>query len=130
MRQIYLLLLGLMFFACSKESPEPDLSAEVKGTYLAYDVIIDSKEYPFPFTGADFLLELIPQSTSTCILRTSSIFPGISDTGEIVVTLIKNGNATELLKGKQKVGLVTGQVLEFYFVDNNGKDVTIKGRKM
>jgi hypothetical protein len=129
MKNLLLLLMAFAFFGCGKQSSEPDLSESVKGTYQAFDVIIDAKEYPAPFAGGEFLLELIPRSESKCTLRTSSVIPNASDDGNMEVNLIKKDNSTELQKDKQKVGLVTGQILEFYFVDNDGKAVTIKARK-
>ncbi|PLK44352.1 hypothetical protein [Emticicia sp. TH156] len=129
MKNFLLLLPVLVVLGCGKQSSEPDLSAEIKGAYQAFDVIIDAKEYPAPFAGGEFLLELIPQSESKCTLRTSSVIPNASEAGKMEVSLVKKEKSTELQKDKQKVGLVTGQILEFYFVDNDGKAVTIRARK-
>jgi len=130
MKQLLLLLLAFVFFGCSDESPEPELSAEIKGTYKAYVAIIDSVEYPFPLEDTDFLFEIIPKEGNTCTLRTLAIFPDASETGEIEITLMKNGNSIDLLNENQQFGHVTGDIFEFYVLVEDGSRMTIKAKKI
>lgn len=131
MKQLSILLLGFILFACDKKDVDADLAEQIKGNYEVYYIKVGSEEMYLPYYGVTAGLKFVRlTNNSTKSFLTTSFPDGSSQSGEEDLTLKRNGIHIELYDdNKMLVGYVTSGLIEMNYVEPDGKRYVIKARK-
>ncbi|MER0442274.1 hypothetical protein [Emticicia sp. W12TSBA100-4] len=125
MKKILILLLSFAVFSCTKKDVEPELSAQVEGTYQVYYVELFGDSINLPIGGVSSSIQLLKVSEN----KVNFIFT-INDNGDKTTEtstfeLKKNGDDIEIYEDGEKAGFVRGTLFEYNLDD----EVIIKAKK-
>lgn len=130
MKHLSILLLVFALFSCDKKEVEPDLSGQVKGTYSVYSISDGVKTIAFPYQGITMGIKVVPIDKSNVKAFLTIGYPdGSSDTDEEDWTLKQNGISIEIYKNDNRLGYITGELMEINQVEDNGTRTIVKARK-